>query len=467
MRHFAYLSDDERDDIFAVAPQPVTPESPRDLIALALGATLYAPGTRANLDTDALRAGAVGSTSMVWCLEDAIPHDAVGMAEQNIVAALTRLHNADAGTLAGLPLLFVRVRTAEQITRLADEAGDAIRVLTGFSLPKTTPTSGRDMLTAIAQVSEGLGRPMYAMPILESPELAYIETRRDMLAALSDLFSEFRENVLCVRVGGTDLSGLFGLRRDRDTTIWDVAVVRDMLSDILNQFARHGNFVVTGAVWEHIPGQRLFKPRLRESPFRDHTREHGIPDGAHQDARHLRMDLIKGDVDSLMREISRDKNNGMYGKTVIHPSHVSIVNSMLTVNREEYDDALAVKASAANGGVIASAHGRMNEMGPHALWAEQITARAAVYGVLASEQALVDLLLAGQAAHNAEYARSGNEAAVTLDESADVHPRIAASMRQWVKPSTEDAARVVAGVVPSVADIAVEVSLPVEESASA
>jgi citrate lyase beta subunit len=403
LRHFAYLNDDERADIFAVAPQPVTPDSPRDLIALALGATLYAPGTRANLDSDALRAGSVGSTSMVWCLEDAIPHDAVGQAEENIVAALKRLHLAEQKMLGALPLLFVRVRTAEQITRLAAEAGDAIRVLTGFSLPKTTPTSGREMLTAIAEVSKGLGRPMYAMPILESPELAYIETRHAMLRDLAVLFEEFHENVLCVRVGGTDLSGLFGLRRDRDTTIWDVAVVRDMLADILNQFARHGNFVVTGAVWEHIPGQRLFKPKLRESPFRDH---------GGQDARHLRMDLIKGDVDSLMREISKDKNNGMYGKTVIHPSHVSIVNSMLTVNREEYDDALAVKASAATGGVIASAHGRMNEMGPHALWAEQITARAAVYGVLASEHALVDLLMAGQAAHTGEYhSKSDNTAA--------------------------------------------------------
>lgn len=419
MRHFAYLSDAERDDIFAVAPQPVTPDSPRDLIALALGATLYAPGTRANLDADALRAGTVGSTSMVWCLEDAIPHDKVGEAEENIVAALQRLHAAEQKMLGALPLLFVRVRSAEQITRLAAEAGDAIRVLTGFSLPKTTPESGRDMLTAIREVSVGLGRPLYAMPILESPELAYIETRRDMLRDLSVLFDEFREHVLCVRVGGTDLSGLFGLRRDRDTTIWDVAVVRDMLADILNQFARHGHYVVTGAVWEHIPGQRLFKPKLRESPFRDHPGEYGG-----QDARHLRMDLIKGDVDSLMREISKDKNNGMYGKTVIHPSHVSIVNSMLTVNREEYDDALAVKASAAHGGVIASAHGRMNEMGPHALWAEQITARAAVYGVLASEHALVDLLMAGQAAHNGEY-QSTKPGAATVDIDA-MHKAVSA-----------------------------------------
>jgi hypothetical protein len=38
----------------------------------------------------------------------------------------------------------------------------------------------------------------------------------------------------------------------------------------------------------------------------------------------------------------------------------------------------------------------MNEVGPHALWAELISRRAAVYGVVADEAALVDLLAAGQ-----------------------------------------------------------------------
>ena len=255
MKHFAYLGEADRARLFAVAPEPVTAYSPREIIALALGGTLYAPGDRPALAQDALRAAVVGSTSMVWCLEDAIGHADVPAAETNVIAALWSVYHADV-PVTGLPLLFVRVRDADQIRRIVAGAGPAVGVLAGFSLPKVCVSTGRAMLNAARDASVGLGRPMYAMPILETPGLAYVETRRGELRGLADLFDEFREHVLCVRVGGTDLSGLFGLRRDRDTTVWDVAVVRDMLADIINQFARGGRFVVTGAVWEHIPGPR-------------------------------------------------------------------------------------------------------------------------------------------------------------------------------------------------------------------
>jgi citrate lyase beta subunit len=240
------------------------------------------------------------------------------------------------------------------------------------------------MLEAIAEVGAATGLPLYGMPILETPDLAWRETRAEALAALAAVVEAHREHVLCLRVGGTDLSGLFGLRRDRDTTIWDVAVVRDCLADVVNRFTRGGEHVVTGAVWEHIPGPRLFKPQLRQSPF---TEQH---------EGRLRQRMIAGDLDGLMREVALDKANGVLGKTVIHPAHVSVVNALLTVSRTEYDDALEILTARGRGGIAVSENGRMNEIGPHALWAELISRRAAVYGVVADEAALVDLLAAGQ-----------------------------------------------------------------------
>jgi citrate lyase beta subunit len=385
VRHFAYLTDDERERLFAVPPGGVGPATPRGMLALALGATLYSPGTRPSLDGDAARAAAVGATSTVWCLEDAIPHAAVGEAEANVVAALQRLDRRVAdGDPAPLPLVFVRVRTPEQIRSIAVEAGPALARLTGFSLPKATATSLGPMLEAIAEVGAATGLPLYGMPILETPDLAWRETRAEALTALAAVVDAHREQVLCLRVGGTDLSGLFGLRRDRDTTIWDVAVVRDCLADVVNRFTRGGEHVVTGAVWEHIPGPRLFKPQLRQSPF---TEQH---------EGRLRQRMIAGDLDGLMREVALDKANGVLGKTVIHPAHVSVVNALLTVSRTEYDDALEILTARGQGGIAVSGHGRMNEIGPHALWAELISRRAAVYGVVADEAALVDLLAAGQ-----------------------------------------------------------------------
>jgi citrate lyase beta subunit len=385
VRHFAYLTDDERERLFAVPPGEVGPATPRGMLALALGATLYSPGTRPSLDGDAARAAAVGATSTVWCLEDAIPHAAVGEAEANVVAALQRLDSRVAdGDPAPMPLVFVRVRTPEQIRSIAVEAGPALGRLAGFSLPKATAATLGPMLEAIAEVGAATGLPLYGMPILETPDLAWRETRAEALAALAAVVEAHREHVLCLRVGGTDLSGLFGLRRDRDTTIWDVAVVRDCLADVVNRFTRGGEHVVTGAVWEHIPGPRLFKPQLRQSPF---TEQH---------EGRLRQRMIAGDLDGLMREVALDKANGVLGKTVIHPAHVSVVNALLTVSRTEYDDALEILTARGRGGIAVSENGRMNEIGPHALWAELISRRAAVYGVVADEAALVDLLAAGQ-----------------------------------------------------------------------
>jgi citrate lyase beta subunit len=385
MRHFAYLTDAERDRLFVRPSEALRFDGPRETIALALGATLYCPATRSHLDRDAARAAGAGATSMVWCLEDAIPDGAVAAAEDNVVATLERMHREGADDGDRQPFLFVRVRSAEQVRRIAARAGDALGRLTGFSLPKIGSVNGRAMLDAVRDVSDGLGRPLYAMPILETTEIGYVETRRACLRDLAELFADYPEHVLCVRIGGTDLAGIFGLRRDRDTTIWDVAVVRDAVADILNQFAREGRHVVTGAVWEHIPGPRLFKPSLRQSPF--HNQHEGS----------LRQRLISEDVDALIREVSLDKNNGIYGKTVIHPTHVSIVNSLLCVTQGEYDDARAIaRTRESGGGVTASPYGRMNESGPHSLWADQIVARAAIYGVVTDDAALIELLAIGQ-----------------------------------------------------------------------
>lgn len=380
MQHFGHLTARQREALFAVAPLPFGRDSERRTLALALGATFYSPGTRASLADDSRRAAAIGTTSHVWDLEDAIAHEAVEAAQANVVAALRTLSDRDR-----LPLLFVRVRTPEQLVQLVAQAGDAARHLTGFVLPKFAPgDAGRCWLQAVEQAASDSGSRLFAMPVLEHEDLAWVETRAEHLAGVRAVLDAHRESVLAVRVGATDLSGLFGLRRDADTTVWDVAVVRDMFADVLNVFARRGDHVVSGPVWEHFSGgDRLFRSQLRSTPFEE-------------SGSSLRPQLLRDDADELLREVQLDRANGFTGKTVIHPTHVSVVNAMTSVVRDEYDDALTVLASAGRGGVVRSpSGGKMNELGPHALWAEQVVARAAVYGVLAQPDGVVALLDAG------------------------------------------------------------------------
>lgn len=389
MRHFDFLSAAERSALFAVPPQPVRPDADAGQLALALGATFYSPGTRAGLADDARRAASIGTTSHVWCLEDSIPHDAVPWAQANVVRSLGELRDGER-----LPMLFVRVRTPQQVNELVSAAGDSARHLTGFVLPKFRPgPEGEAWLEAVEAAAGATGRRLFAMPVLEHEDLGWRESRAEHLHGVRRLLDAHRDVVLAVRVGGTDLCGLFGLRRDRDTTIYDVAVVRDMLADILNTFTRRGDYVVSGPVWEHFAGNdRLFKSQLRQTPFENN------------ESMRLHRQLVRDDVDELLRECTLDRSNGFLGKTVIHPTHVSVVNALAAVTREEYDDAMVVLAGRGSGGVVRSpSGGKMNELGPHALWAEQVSARAAVFGVLAEPDGVVNLLDHGWRAAQAVY----------------------------------------------------------------
>jgi citrate lyase beta subunit len=390
VRHFDFLTAQETADLFVVPPEPFDRDSPAAVLSIALGATLYSPGTRPALADDARRAAQIGATSQVWDLEDGIAHADVDLAMANVIDQLKVVH----GSCEPWPLLFVRVRNAQQILDIVGGAGAAAVALTGFVLPKMSPDQdGKQYLQAIVDVSEQTGRQIYGVPVLEHEDLAWQETRTAHLAGLRNLFDRHRSHILSLRVGGTDLCGLFGLRRDSDTTIWDVAVVRDALGDVLNVFARRGDYALSAPVWEHFNGaDRLFKPQLRLTPFERGGR------------MRLRQQLLREDVDELLREVLQDRANGFNGKTVIHPTHVAIVNTLHAVHREEYDDATTVLAQRGKGGAIRSSAGnKMNELGPHGLWAEHVVARAGVYGVLSRPDSVIELLQRGRTLADTVY----------------------------------------------------------------
>src|SRR4051794_18579663 len=393
MRHFAFLDETRRSALFHRRPETVEPDSDRLRIATALGATLYAPGTRGDLVAVALRQAALGGTSMGFCLEDAIADDEVAAAEGNVIASLRTLSSVAADQR---PLVFVRVRDEAQLNRIVATVQGRSEALTGFVLPKFGEQEGPSQLEAVEAASERLGRRIWAMPVLESPEIIYRETRVETLLAVRRLFDKHRENVLAVRIGATDLCGLFGLRRDRDLTIYDLSVVRECIADIVNVCGRDGNHVITGPVWEYFSSpERLWVSPLRVTPF---EQAHETP---------LRTELVSADLDRLIREVVLDKANGLLGKTVIHPDHVAAVHALLVVTHEEYVDACTVLAGDA-GGVRRSSYGnKMNELRPHRAWAEGVLRRADAFGVLREGCTFVDVLAA---LHAAGHEAAGNSA---------------------------------------------------------
>ena len=382
MRHFDHLSGEDEQRLFFRAPRPFTADEDNDVLAQALGATLYSPATRPALAKDIARQRAAGVLRVVVCLEDAVADDDVEAAQRN---AAEQLRDRAAREPDG-PLVFVRVRSPEQIAAVVEGLGDDLPVLTGFVLPKFTPRSGPAFLGAVVAASAAAGRTLRAMPVLESPELAHAESRLASLLAVRDLLAAHREHVLAVRIGATDLSGAFGLRRSRELTVYDIRLVADVIADIVNVFGRADGtgYVVTGPVWEYFPSpERMFKPQLRQSPFIEH------------EERSLRASLIAHDLDGLIREVVLDRANGLSGKTVIHPSHVAAVHALSVVTHEEYQDALDVLGRTDGGAAASAFRNKMNESKPHAAWATRIVERARVFGVARPETSFVDLLGAG------------------------------------------------------------------------
>ncbi|NGO73500.1 HpcH/HpaI aldolase/citrate lyase family protein [Streptomyces boncukensis] len=388
MRHFRQLRPERRRALFHREPAEFTQEAPARTLAVALGATLYSPANRPSLAADVVKQAARGVVSMVLCLEDSIADSEVTGAETNLVRQFDDLMARR--DPEELPLLFIRVREPGQILSLVRRMGPAVRLLSGFVLPKFTEERGVPFLEALAaaEAEAAYGRRLYAMPVLESPELLHLEARRETLMGIGRTVDKYRDRVLALRLGVTDFCAAYGLRRTPDMTAYDVQLVASVIADVVNVLGRADGtgFTVTGPVWEYFRQQeRMFKPQLRQSPFLSGR------------AEDVRTALIEHDMDGLLREIELDRANGLLGKTCIHPSHVAPVHALSVVSHEEYCDATDVlRPERGGGGVLRSAYtNKMNEIKPHRAWAERTLLRGELFGVAREGVSFVELLAAG------------------------------------------------------------------------
>lgn len=376
MRHHQYNPDFR----FVKEPIEFNKYTERSILQYCLGATMYMPGHKDFTDA-ILSRKYPGLTSMVMCFEDACRLEDVPRAEENCIHTLSVLsEKLNAGEIGyeDLPLLIFRVRNLEQFCRFSEMLKpEHVKVLAGFNFPKFNAENGEGYFSQLRALNERFGEIIYGMPIIEDRSVAYKETRLRELLGIKEILDRYRDLVLNVRVGATDFSACFGARRDVEYTIYDIMTVKDILLDILNVFTRNGEYVVSGPVWEYFK----INKSLRFSE---------LPKVNIQESLLRREPLVSAEVDGLMRELILDKANGFIGKTIIHPSHINYVNGILAVTREEYEDACQVLAS--SGGVVKSSNeNKMNEIGPHHLWAEKLVARAEAYGVIENKQSYLEL----------------------------------------------------------------------------
>ena len=321
----------------------MTYPTPADL-PFRVGALLYTPALREGV-ADKLEKNAYPClSSLALCLEDSIRDSALAQAEQAACRTLAQLREKRIPP-ERLPLIFLRIRSPEHMARMHAMLGADAALVTGYILPKFDLANGRAYLRTLERLPRQDGWAPYVMPILESRMIAEVGTRRHALLHLKELLDEAGSAVLNVRVGGNDLSNLYGLRRTASQSVYDIGVIRDVLMDILNVFT--ADYLVSAPVWEYFG--------------RD-------PDGAW--------------AEGLRRELALDRMNGFVGKSAVHPAQLPLIRDSLKVSRADYEDALGILHwEAGELGVAKSRDGsRMNEVKCHGRWAARVRALGDLYG---------------------------------------------------------------------------------------
>lgn len=349
IRHFKGLSENEVNIFFHLPPKEFSKTTDKLKLGIAMGATLYIPGLMSNFSSKLIKRSFENLTSVIMCLEDSISDNALTEAENNVVEQLHTLAeaiSANATLQYDLPLLFIRIRSVDQLQRIASQLGNDLDLITGIVFPKCNSTNANDFFSCLDSLNQARSVTLYGLPIIESKEIIYKESRQEELQKLYKIFLNYERLILTIRVGATDFSSLFSLRRPYNRTVYELQLIGDCLTEILNTFRRYeDNFIISGPVFEY---------------FDDKSK------------------------DILWEEVQLDLLNGFYGKTCIHPSQVDIVNAVYPVSKETFDDASMIVGNRyGNNGILSSpSKNKMNEVKPHYSWALKILAQAEIYGVL-------------------------------------------------------------------------------------
>lgn len=327
--------------------------SGKEILQYAVGGLLYMPGTNTKIAKKIIEKKNPNIKSLVLCLEDSIGDSMVEQAEECVKSTLLTLESAITAkefSISDLPLIFIRVREPNQIIRLVEKCGTSISTITGFVVPKFNQENASNYITAFKDALEVVTTPLYLMPIIESRNVMYKPTRMENLCYIQKELKHIADSVLCIRVGGTDFCNIFGMRRPINSTIWDIHVVADCISDIINIFAT--DYVVSGPTWE------FFEDKENSD----------------------KTDWAIG----LQKELFLDRLNGIIGKTCIHPSQLPLVQQSLIVSEADYMNALQILSMSSQSfvGVKKGTNGnQMNESKTHINWAKKILALSGIYGI--------------------------------------------------------------------------------------
>lgn len=313
-------------------------------IYYSVGALLYCPANNQSVANSIINNRFGCQYSMALCLEDTINDNCVREAEQTLLNSLKKIYSAREHKDFFLPKIFIRIRDARHLARIDSLLSEVSELIEGYILPKFSMDNAGPYINTIKDINDKKSKPVFAMPIFESPSIIPLNTRYDILYKLKDELSSIEEHVLNIRVGGNDLCNVFGFRRNSEQSIHDIKPISQIFSDIITVYGT--DYVISGPVWEYFNGDNW--------------------------------------KSGLEKELAEDMLCGFCGKTVIHPNQIPVVNEAYRVSKKDFLSASAIFNWDKNSSSLVSsdtAKERMNEYKTHFNWALKILNLAEVYGI--------------------------------------------------------------------------------------
>lgn len=290
----------------------------------ALGATLYMPATRSDILDVVFGVKLPELRSFVVCLEDAVAEIDVESALANLQSLLMSIDFMGGRPEHG-PLLFVRPRDAAMAAVLNN--WPLMKHVDGFVVPKLT-------LKSLPSWEDAVSNPnLRLMPTLETADVYDPGAMVELGLALK---ANLDQRIIALRIGGNDLMGCLGLRRNPATTLYNtpMSYVIPMLAGVMGS----QGFALTAPVFEQLATPHLLK-----------------------------------------EELELDIAHGLVGKTAIHPSQIGVIQEALRVSLEDLNCAKLIANDVAP--AVFKHNDAMCEPATHYKWAVGILERAKWHGV--------------------------------------------------------------------------------------
>ncbi|WP_237067151.1 HpcH/HpaI aldolase/citrate lyase family protein [Microbulbifer guangxiensis] len=278
----------------------------------SLGATLYTPCTHPNLERIFQRG--LGARSMVYCTEDSVNPQELGIALENLANALYLFKpNKEF-------LRFIRPRNSVVLEKILLMPG--IEKVNGFVLPKCDLHSLPNYLSVLHKAKKRFS----LMPTLETEQIL----DPLVLPKIRDILNQIKSRIICLRIGGNDLLNLMGLKRLPGISAYDTPL-RSIIDQLLLTFRPVG-YEISAPVFDFID-----------------------------------------DRATLADEVARDISYGMFAKTAIHPCQLQVIEELYTQYAKIHmEQARAISANDAS--AVFLMNGQMMERTCHRTWARRTLA---------------------------------------------------------------------------------------------